>query len=165
MLRDAPIAVGALLFSAIILPIEKIHQTFGSHNRQNDPTVPCSPKPRKIRLRDGQKRRSMGGMKAAVTLATAMLVFQQSLGCNQSTKPVEKVRHYPPIHRFVNVPSSVSPGVALDTVTGQYCKTWDWAYNNASLKGGLDTLPTCLSIFQGTPSNPNDPLGILGQQK
>ena len=95
-----------------------------------------------------------GAMKIATFLVIAAFIFQQS-GCEQAPKPTappEKVRHSPPIHRFENVSTPASPGVALDTVTGQYCKTWDWAYKASGLSGGLDTLPTCLSIHQSAPT-------------
>lgn len=82
----------------------------------------------------------------------ALLLLQQPSGCNQAPKSAEKAHHNPPIHRFENVPSAGVAGVALDTVTGQYCKTWEWSYKAEALSGGLDTLPTCLSIFQSTPS-------------
>jgi hypothetical protein len=81
----------------------------------------------------------------------ALLLIQQASGCNDRPKPVPSVRHNPPIRRFENVPSAGVAGVALDTVTGQYCKTWEWSYRAESLSGGLDTLPTCLSIFKSTP--------------
>lgn len=108
----------------------------------------------------------MGGMKA-FAFALFVLILQAN-GCDQTATPpppVAKESHLPPLHRFENVSSPSSPGIALDTVTGQYCKTWDWTYKAPSLNGGLDTVPTCLSIFQATPSSANDPLGILGPQK
>jgi hypothetical protein len=91
---------------------------------------------------------------AAVFIALALL--QQSSGCDQSPKPVEPprpIKHYPPIHRFENVSGVGVAGVALDTVTGQYCKTWEWAYKSNAQNGGLDLLPTCLSIYQGTQAS------------
>ena len=92
----------------------------------------------------------------------------QSNGCNEGQKGAApssaKDQHYPPLHRFVNVPSPGSPsGIALDTVTGQYCKTWEWNYKATAMNGGLDTLPTCLSIFNDFPageSSKNDPVGL-----
>jgi hypothetical protein len=87
---------------------------------------------------------------------TALLVLQQAAGCNEQPKPAAKARERPPIRRFENVSTPQSPGVALDTVTGQYCKTWDWTYKAESLNGALDTLPTCLSIFQSTPSGDSE---------
>jgi hypothetical protein len=110
----------------------------------------------------------MGGMKAAAGLFVLLLLFQQPDGCDQSPKPTPpaaKESRLPPLHRFENVSSPASPGIALDTVTGQYCKTWDWTYKTPSFNGGLDTVPTCLSIFQSTPSSPIDPLGVLDLQK
>jgi hypothetical protein len=44
------------------------------------------------------------------------------------------------------------PGVAVDTVTGQLCRTWDWNYTANPNAKSMNTIPTCLSIFQDTPS-------------
>jgi len=96
---------------------------------------------------------SIAGMRIAACLA-AMLIFLQPTGCDQSPKPAAKERHYPPIHRFETVSSNGVSGVALDTVTGQWCKTWDWFYKSDALSGGLDTLPTCLSLYNQTQSAP-----------
>jgi len=91
-------------------------------------------------------------MKLAIVVIAAVLL-QQS-GCDEQAPKTaaQPAHHYPPIHRFENVSSPVSPGVALDTVTGQYCKTWEWMYKASGMKGGLDLLPTCLSIYQDTPT-------------
>lgn len=101
-------------------------------------------------------------MKIATYLLTSLLLYQQSNGCDQ-TQTQPKVgpakMERPPIHRFENVSLPSSPGVALDTVTGQLCRTWEWVYRekNAPGRGGLDTLPTCLSIYQGTPAQASFP--------
>jgi hypothetical protein len=91
-------------------------------------------------------------MKLAIVVIAAVLL-QQS-GCDeQAPKPAaQPIHRYPPIRRFENVNTPGSPGVALDTVTGQYCKTWEWTYKASALNGGLDTLPTCLTVYQGTPT-------------
>jgi hypothetical protein len=99
-------------------------------------------------------------MKPAYLLA--LLLLQQPSGCNDAPKPVANVRHNS-IHRFENVSNPPSPGVALDTVTGQYCKTWDWTYKAESLNGGMDTLPTCLSLFKSTPSDDAEANGVPTQ--
>jgi hypothetical protein len=108
-------------------------------------------------------------MRAAGFIATLLIAFQQFSGCDATPKSAvpEKEVRLPPAHRFVNVTSPNSPGIALDTVTGQYCKTWDWSYKVATMNGGLDTVPTCLAIFRSTPAggDPKDPLGILEQDK
>ena len=93
---------------------------------------------------------------AFFVLAFVLVVLDDPLGCDKPpAKPVvAQAKRYPPIHRFENV-SNQSPGIALDTVTGQYCKTWEWTYKVNAMNGGLDTLPTCLSIFQSTPSDTN----------
>jgi hypothetical protein len=97
-------------------------------------------------------------MKAAMCLLGMVLLVDSPNGCDQSTKTAPpsspstaKTKHYP-LHRFENVSSAQSPGIALDTVTGQFCKTWEWTYKVKSLNGGLDEVPTCLSIFRDFPS-------------
>ena len=92
----------------------------------------------------------MAGMRILFcTLAALML--QQSSGCDQpKAAPIPK----PPLHRFENVFGLNGSGVALDTVTGQWCRTWEWSYKADSMSGGLDTLPLCYSIFKGVAANP-----------
>lgn len=102
-------------------------------------------------------------MKVAACALALVLILDDPIGCDKpAAKPPEQAKHYPPTHRFENVSNPQSPGIALDTVTGQYCKTWEWTYKMSAMNGGLDTVPTCFSIFQSTPSSgdPNDPLGI-----
>ena len=105
----------------------------------------------------------MAGMKIALGIVAAFLI-QQSNGCEQS-KPAPAAIPKPPIHRFENVSGFNGDGVALDTVTGQWCRTWEWHYKAESLNGGLDTLPTCISIFRNVTGGPDDPLGILDKPK
>lgn len=52
------------------------------------------------------------------------------------------------MNRFENVPNSGSPGIALDTVTGQWCRTWDWHDLKGNSKSDLGALPTCLSLYK-----------------
>jgi hypothetical protein len=107
------------------------------------------------------KRSRIGGMK--ITTLLALVLIGLLAGCDELPKPTTnqsatsgtKAHRASPLHRFENVSSPQSPGIALDTVTGQYCKTWEWTFKITSLNGGLDTLPTCLSIFQSTPSGDN----------
>jgi hypothetical protein len=98
-------------------------------------------------------------MTPKIAALASVLVLVWGIGNEQPNKPVEAAKplegakHFPPLHRFENVSSPQSPGIALDTVTGQYCKTWEWTYKTATMNGGLDTVPTCLRIFRETPSN------------
>src|SRR6185437_9088155 len=104
------------------------------------------------------------------TLAVLTIPLVCCLGCGDllQNQKAEPTKHRPPIHRFENVSEhAASPGVALDTVTGQLCRTWDWNYKNESLSGGLDTIPTCKSIFDSTPSNDDNsspPVGSAARQ-
>jgi hypothetical protein len=88
-------------------------------------------------------------------LLVAVLLIQQS-GCDQSSKApaaASPVTPKPPTHRFENVSPTGSLGVALDTTTGQWCRTWDWAYKGTAQRDDLNTLPTCLSLYENTPSS------------
>jgi hypothetical protein len=88
-------------------------------------------------------------------LPVALFALLQFTGCappKTAENPVDKALTPSPgpIRRFENIPAVGIQGVALDTVTGQWCKTWEWSYKNDAMSGSLDTLPTCLSIFQST---------------
>jgi hypothetical protein len=87
-------------------------------------------------------------MKTAACLVVSLFLISLA-GCDQPA-PTPKEHHVPPIHRFENVSTTGATGVALDTVTGQWCKTWEWVYKADSMSGGLDTLPTCLSLYNLT---------------
>jgi hypothetical protein len=104
-------------------------------------------------------------MKAFILLAASILAIQAPSGCDSTAKPAVKPveHHVPPAHRFENVPGIAGDGIALDTVTGQWCRTWEWHYKVASMSGGLDTLPLCIDIFRSNPAtgDPNDPLGLF----
>jgi hypothetical protein len=88
-------------------------------------------------------------MKIAVALTAALFLFQQADGCDDA-KPTPAPTPPPPINRFVPVANHGSSDVALDTATGQLCRTWEWQYRGANnpMAGGIDTLPTCLSLYQ-----------------
>ena len=104
-------------------------------------------------------------MKAAACALALIFLLDDPVGCDKpQAKPVIEAKHYPPIHRFENVTSTGQLGVALDTVTGQWCKTWEWVYrgNAQSLSGGLDTLPTCLSLYRQVPQTDTDPFKQFG---
>jgi hypothetical protein len=100
-------------------------------------------------------------MKLLVLIAASVVILLAPLGCDDAPTPapakppVAKESHYSPSHRFENVSGVGQTGVALDTVTGQWCKTWEWVYKSSAMSGGLDTLPSCLSIYESTPVNTN----------
>jgi hypothetical protein len=93
----------------------------------------------------------MAGMKIIACLAASFLIFQQSNGCDE-TKPPDPPppKPVPQINRFVPVSNHGSADVALDTVTGELCRTWEWEYRPANnpAKGGLDLLPTCVTLYE-----------------
>jgi hypothetical protein len=106
-------------------------------------------------------------MKVIVSLAASLLLLQQTNGCDQpQQKPAEQPKpQRPPTHRFEAVPTVGAQGIALDTVTGQWCRTWDWMPRDPKAPvDGLNTIPTCFSLFQSQGSA-EDPLGILNQSK
>lgn len=91
-------------------------------------------------------------MKTAI-VALALLTLT---GCQPP--PTAKSEAIPkfiyPVHRFARGTglSGNDTSVALDTETGQLCRTWDWHYDNSKLNGGLDTLPLCLNIYYIYPT-------------
>lgn len=87
-------------------------------------------------------------MKIAVVIAASVFIFQQANGCDEQKAPKEvSQREEPPIRRFEPVTSHGTSDVALDTKTGQLCRTWDWEYRNKSDVHDLNDLPTCYSIY------------------
>jgi hypothetical protein len=68
--------------------------------------------------------------------------------------------------RFIPVPRQPenvtgvpwSGAFALDTKTGQLCRTYDGEFAEK-----WQALPSCLDIFLQPTANPKDPLGILGK--
>ena len=106
------------------------------------------------------------GMRIAIFLV-ASIVLQQPSGCNdpkpdKSAEAPKPALAKPPTHRFENVTNPPSPGLALDTTTGQYCRTWPWVYANKPNANDLNTLPTCLSLYDQTPSEDTDPFKQFG---
>jgi hypothetical protein len=87
-------------------------------------------------------------MKVTALLATVFLVLQDPIGCDQKKPPKEAAQpKEPPIRRFEPVTSHGTSDVALDTKTGQLCRTWDWVYKNRPDAADLNDLPTCYSIY------------------
>jgi hypothetical protein len=89
----------------------------------------------------------MAGMK--ILLPILALVLLQSDGCDTQTKPSQPAQSERPMRRFEAVSTHGTADVALDTVTGQLCRTWDWGFKNPSAVGTADiqNLPTCYSIY------------------
>jgi hypothetical protein len=82
----------------------------------------------------------------------AALLLQQANGCDPPAKPpapAAMTKH--PIQRFVPVEAALHEGVALDTVTGRLCRTWNWSYKEPSLNGGMDNLIACYQIYKDEP--------------
>ena len=99
-------------------------------------------------------------MKAFPIFAILGLVFLA--GCEQppsqtATPPhavtAEAPGHKHPIHRFENVSPTGGLGVALDTVTGQWCRTWEWDYKGSVARYDLNTLPLCKTLYDSDPAD------------
>src|ERR1700693_1846990 len=118
-------------------------------------------------------------MKRALRTTLFLLVLTSLFGCDDIAKefgyqkPAPAKQQSPPLtptHRFVLAQGHTD--IALDTQTGQLCRTWDWAPVAPEQKpsNGLipqrlpgELTPTCLSLFNQYPTrgNPGDPLGLF----
>jgi hypothetical protein len=90
----------------------------------------------------------------------AILCLFALIGCEQPPsqtasppKQTEKPIRAHPIHRFENVSPTGSLGVALDTVTGQWCRTWEWDYKESAARFDLNTLPLCKDLYESYPGD------------
>lgn len=96
-------------------------------------------------------------MKRIVCESLLLLVLVPATGCMQpSTAAPAAKTHHAPLHRFEHLSLAGQAGVALDSVTGQWCKTWEWTYRSDKMNGSLDTLPTCLSLYNTYPIQVED---------
>jgi hypothetical protein len=75
------------------------------------------------------------------------------IGCNDTPppsteKPQAVSRTDKPLQRFEPAFSTDGYGIALDTVTGRWCKAWNWTMHptNSTLLG-LNDLPLCSDIY------------------
>jgi hypothetical protein len=94
-------------------------------------------------------------MKPASALLLPAFILLQTDSCDRKEAPPPPApKHYVRRieHRFENVSPTGALGVALDTMTGQWCRTWEWQYKNNAQSGSLDTLPTCYQLFQDEPA-------------
>lgn len=83
----------------------------------------------------------MGKAKLAPLLMAGVFL----MGCNT----VQPAPNEKSIRRFEPAFSTDGYGIALDTVTGQWCKAWNWRMHptNESLMG-LNDLPLCIDIYK-----------------
>ncbi len=96
------------------------------------------------------------------TLALLFVLLLQA--CPDSNKPTPQPPTVPN-QRFVPIgpPTGVVVGVpwhghfALDTKTGQLCRTWDWELKDAKGKPQepWSELPTCMYLFSRYPDSPS----------
>jgi hypothetical protein len=76
------------------------------------------------------------------------------VGCNDTPQPSNEKPQAEnsvstPFRRFEPAFSTDGYGIALDTVTGRWCKTWNWTMHptNPTLMG-LNDLPLCADIYE-----------------
>lgn len=72
----------------------------------------------------------------------------------RSPAPVATAKRYitRPPHRFENISAPGVSGVALDSMTGQWCRTWAWNYIKKPDANDINTLPLCEQVFVAYPS-------------
>jgi hypothetical protein len=89
-----------------------------------------------------------------------------------SAKPTPAPAPRHPIHRFVL--TQFGGGVALDTQTGQICKTWDWeplgkepapdpVSGNVAPRAFGEFSPTCISLYNSYPTTGTESQELGGE--
>jgi hypothetical protein len=68
----------------------------------------------------------------------------------KSSQPLVIQKKSHPINRFMKADSSEGD-VALDTKTGQLCRTWEWQSKNRTEVNARENLPLCLSLYNNDP--------------
>ena len=96
---------------------------------------------------------------AFAVLSFAVLLFQVD-SCDKPKPAPKPSKITYPIRRFEHSAGTDS-GLAMDTLTGQLCKTWEWVYTSPNAPShDMQTLPTCLSLFNDYPSEKEEPSSI-----
>lgn len=75
----------------------------------------------------------------------ALLLALLLQGCTELTQAPPPPASPQPYQRFVPVAAS-DRDFALDTKTGQLCKTWNWSIANSP----LSSLPQCIELYNQT---------------
>lgn len=93
----------------------------------------------------------------------ALLWFQQSNGCNETPtpQPTPKAEAVAPrcssTHRFEKTevyPMNLRADIAMDSCTGQICRTWSWEVKGANPKSPWQTYadaPLCRDLAVSNP--------------
>jgi len=88
-------------------------------------------------------------------LAVALFLEQDGCTPNKPATPSQPIQEHvsrrecSADHRFTNVDVPLAKGdVALDTCTGQLCKTWDWVSTVKSMQNGYQQLPLCSTLAE-----------------
>jgi hypothetical protein len=98
---------------------------------------------------------------ASGTIATIATAGCDELLDGQKPSAQQRIERRIPVHRFTLVRSDGD--VALDTQTGQICRTWDWVPTGKATKVEPDSTvqpqrsfgeftPTCATIYKNFPS-------------
>ena len=74
-----------------------------------------------------------------------------SATANQANQAIPTARFQPVTNAY-----PIGAHIALDTVTGQLCRTWDWVYLNKLVSGyeAPDSLPLCVEIYRNSHADP-----------
>jgi len=84
------------------------------------------------------------GIFTAVLLLSAVACDQLATETETGPRPTENRSH--PIGRFEKI-QNFRVDVALDTQTGQLCKTWEWQSTNRNTPDPYENLPTCAFLY------------------
>ena len=101
-----------------------------------------------------------GETKRMKLLILVVVILLPMTGCEQlaeQSKPSspapssvpERLSH--PIGRFEKI-QNFRVDVALDSQTGQLCKTWEWQSTNRNTPDPYETLPTCDLLYKTFPT-------------
>lgn len=94
-------------------------------------------------------------MKMSMALA-AFMFLSSSNGCDeisdksQPVPPPKQEAHSRPIGRFEKL-QNFRVDVALDTQTGQLCRTWYWQSTDRAHPDSYEDLPVCVDLYQQYP--------------
>jgi hypothetical protein len=93
-------------------------------------------------------------MKFAVVIGLAILLAQNDCDSSkQNSPPVQQSAEKKPPHpinRFEKL-QNFRVDVALDTKTGQLCKTWQWISTNRQNPDSYEDLPLCIALYNQYP--------------
>jgi hypothetical protein len=109
-------------------------------------------------------------MKLSLLFASILALQSCEVPTQQKKEPVKAAAPRPGLHRFILTRFGID--VALDTQTGQLCRTWDWTPTSeaprtnplAEVKPG-QYAPLCLTLYQQYPSGTGEPMSIIPESQ